>query len=534
MSELLDDLLARVNAMTPEEQAKAQAQAQAVIGSKKWIPNPGPQTDAYFCEADELFYGGEAGGGKSQLLLGLALNEHQNSLILRRYTDDARDLADFMVHIVGNDDGLNRQLLDWRIPNTTQRVEFAGCQHEHDKQRFKGDPHDLIAFDEIADFTESQFDFIITWNRSVNPKQRCRVVGAGNPPTAIEGLWVIRRWAPWLDPTFPKPAKSGEVRWYYRDHDDVEHWVDAPGKYDDGTGRLVSARSRCFIRSRLSDNPQLSATDYDRTLDNLPKEIRAAYRDGNFESGLKDQERQIIPTAWVRAAQQRWRPHAPDGMPMTGIGVDIAQGGADQTVLSPRYDGWFAKLDVHPGSDTPSGREVAGLVVGIRRSNAMVTIDMGGGYGGETYNLLKDNIDDRRLVRFKGAEATALRTNDRTYGFVNCRTAALWIFREALDPDQEHGSPISLPPDQELLADLCAATFRLTPRGIEAEPADKVKERLGRSPDKGVAVLMSWWAGEKYPHQVMSGLGGRNGRNRGMTAHGAPSGGRPGEKPWGW
>jgi hypothetical protein len=29
-----------------------------------WAPNPGPQSDAYRCEADELFYGGQAGGGR--------------------------------------------------------------------------------------------------------------------------------------------------------------------------------------------------------------------------------------------------------------------------------------------------------------------------------------------------------------------------------------------------------------------------------------------------------------------------------------
>ena len=30
----------------------------------EWHPSPGPQTDAYFSEADELLYGGQAGGGK--------------------------------------------------------------------------------------------------------------------------------------------------------------------------------------------------------------------------------------------------------------------------------------------------------------------------------------------------------------------------------------------------------------------------------------------------------------------------------------
>ena len=44
-----------------------------------WVPNPGPQTDAYFSPADELFYGGQSGGGKTDLGLGLALTAHRRS-----------------------------------------------------------------------------------------------------------------------------------------------------------------------------------------------------------------------------------------------------------------------------------------------------------------------------------------------------------------------------------------------------------------------------------------------------------------------
>ena len=42
--------------------------ADAETGAKKWMPSPGPQTEAYYSEADVLLYGGEAGGGKSDLL----------------------------------------------------------------------------------------------------------------------------------------------------------------------------------------------------------------------------------------------------------------------------------------------------------------------------------------------------------------------------------------------------------------------------------------------------------------------------------
>src|SRR5690349_13379609 len=49
-----------------------------------WAPLPGPQTLAYHSPADELFYGGAGGGGKTDLILGLALTAHTSSIIFRR------------------------------------------------------------------------------------------------------------------------------------------------------------------------------------------------------------------------------------------------------------------------------------------------------------------------------------------------------------------------------------------------------------------------------------------------------------------
>jgi hypothetical protein len=70
-------------------------------------------------------------------------------------------------------------------------------------------------------------------------------------------------------------------------------------------------------------------------------------------------------------------------------------------------------------------------------------------------------------------------------------------FREALDPGQPGGSPIALPPDPKLVADLTAPTFEVTPNGIKAEPKEKVCERLGRSTDRGDAVVMAWFEGPR-------------------------------------
>ena len=182
---------------------------------------------------------------------------------------------------------------------------------------------------------------------------------------------------------------------------------------------------------------------------------------------------------------------------MTAIGVDVAQGGADRTVLAPRFGPWYAPLIERPGILTPTGSHVAALVVEIRRNQAIVVMDMGGGYGGAAKERLNDNEIDVRP--FNGANASGERTRDRQLLLTNKRSEAIWRFREALDPDQDGGSPVALPPDPQLAADLGAPRWKLTPRGIQIELKEELKkpDRLGRSPDKGDAVVMAWSEGEK-------------------------------------
>ena len=66
---LLDQLTDRILKAPAKERAAIEAQARAIKRAKAWIPNPGPQTEAYLSEADIIHYGGQAGGGKTQLLL---------------------------------------------------------------------------------------------------------------------------------------------------------------------------------------------------------------------------------------------------------------------------------------------------------------------------------------------------------------------------------------------------------------------------------------------------------------------------------
>lgn len=432
----------------------------------------------------------------SDLGIGLALNEHHRSLLLRRTNKEAHGLLQRAVEIYNSTSGVNKQTgittPDGRL------IEIGGCEHEDDKQKRKGTPHDLYVFDEVTDFTESQYVFITTWNRSAKPGQRCRVVATGNPPTTPEGLWVIKRWAAWLDPHHPNPAQPGELRWYTTAADGQEIEVDGPGPHAIN-GESVTARSRTFIPSALSDNPDLASTNYGAVLSSLPEDLRRAYRDGVFTAAMSDDAFQAIPTEWVKAAQARWHDHPPVNVPMCAIGVDVAQGGKDRTVLASRHDGWYTKLIAYPGKDTPDGKVVAGLVVKHRRDGAKVVVDLGGGWGGDAYGHLKENGVD--CEGYMGVKGSLKRSSDQVFRFKNIRTEAYWRFREALDPSQPQGSTIALPPDNELVSDLCAPRYevkgKLDKAVLELESKDEVCKRLGRSTDKGDAVVMAWWAGRK-------------------------------------
>lgn len=503
----VEALLENLRLTDPKKRAEIdQLPAIKAMLAKKWIPNPGPQTVAYNSPADELFYGGEAGGGKSDLLEGLALNEHNQSLLLRRTNKEASKFIKRFSEILGHRDGWNGQLSTFTLPDRT--IEFGGCQLEDDKQKYKGDPHDFIGFDEIADFTESQYRFIIGWNRSAKKSQRSRVVCAGNPPTRPEGLWVLKYWGAWLDPTHPKPAKPGELRWYTTiAGEDTE--VDGPGPHEID-GEMIVARSRTFIPAELNDNPDLEESGYASVLAALPEELRAAYKEGRFDLAMRDDEFQVIPTHWILAAEKRWTPDGYKNFEMTAVGLDPAGGGKDPAAIACRYGGWYAPLVTVKGLETADGSAMAGHVLRHRRHGAPIIVDVGGGYAGAVIERFKDN--NIIYQRFDGSAGTIGKAKGSGLSFRNKRAESYWRFREELDPDQEGGSAIALPPDPELRADLAAQRWAIGARGIEIESKDDIRERIGRSPNKGDATVIALSEGNKAAVKRTTGLNGRKPR----------------------
>lgn len=525
-TELIEQFIGLQKSLQPDQLKELDALIDAETGALKFVPNPGPQTDAYFSEADELYYGGAAAGGKTALLCGLPINAHHDIQIFRREATQLRGLVKELTKILGSTSGFNSQLGIWRLPSG-QTIELAGIKDEGDKEKFQGREADYKGFDEICHFSRSQYRFIIGWNRSTRPNQRCRVVATGNPPLTAQGLWVIQHWAAWLDPTYPDPAKPGELRWPVRINDDegedikeiffrtkeeaIEHLGTLESAPRDHHGNLIPPRSRTFIAAALEDNPDLMRTGYAAVIDAMPKEVRDALK-GSFTGSMTDQPLQVIPTEWIRQAQGRWREDGHAHAPMTAMGFDPAGGGRDAAELAPRHDGWFAPLITTRGKETADGSLAAANIVQHRRDNAVVVVDAGGGaghgFGGTTIMRLKDN--NIPVVPYNGSNTSNARTRDGQLTFFNKRAEAWWQFREALDPDQPGGSVVALPPDAELVSDLASPTYEATARGIKIEEKDAIRKRLGRSPGKGDAVVMAWTAGAFDRNRPKYNVGGRS------------------------
>ena len=455
-----------------------------------WEPINTMQVLARASEAFEVWCGGKARTGKTDLILGLAITEHDNSIIFRTETSQVDALEDRSRELLrGTGAVYNASPVTkrWRNIPGNRTLKFGAIKFDKDIDKYYGRPHDLICFDEIAKFKEKHYLSVWGWACTVKEGQRVRIVCTGNPPADSSEIWVKRRWAAWVDDRHPNPARPGELRWFVNlDGKDTE--VAGPDtEIHDAKGKKLKPISRTFIPGELLDF--YKGTSYEAALDALPEPLRSQLRDGDFSAAEDDQARQVIPTEWVRAAMDRWEGMQQPDVPLRAIGVDVARGGDDQTVICKRWGNYFGELIKHGGKATQTGDAVVELItesLAPGEKPFKIMIDLGG-IGSSPFDTLKRlrfNVEG-----FVGAATSGETDAAGQLEFANRRAEAWWKFREALAP--ESGQELALPPDPELLADLTAPTWKLEARGIQIEKKEAVSKRLGRSTDCGDAVVMN-------------------------------------------
>jgi hypothetical protein len=490
-------------AATPEQRDELRRLLDSDLAQHVWRAQVGRQSEAADARVDILGYGGSAGGGKTDLIAGLALTEFDRSVIFRREKAQTEGIIQRLGEILGSTDGFNSQKAIWRVRTggEDRLIEFGGLDNLDDHQRWQGRPHALKAYDEATEMREFQVRFTMGWARTSKPGQRVLRLLTFNPPTTQEGRWVIKFFAPWLDDRHPRPAKAGEVRWFTTiKGEDVEVEDGRPfvifrgeplydfDPADFGPEKIVTPLSRTFIPSRVTDNYFYVRSGYIQTLQSLPEPLRSQMLEGDFKAGIEDDEWQVIPTAWIDEAMVRWQPREAKGA-MDSMGVDVAVGGKDKFVIARRHGLWFDELIRIPGHEIDqrqAGPQTAGHVIRYRKDRAPVHVDVIG-WGLTTANFLTEN--EVQVVAVNAAVRSLEQTRDGKLKFSNMRAEMVWRMRETLDP--ESAEPAALPPDPALKADLAAYKWKLTASGIQVRSKDEMKQELGRSPDDGDAVCMA-------------------------------------------
>jgi predicted phage terminase large subunit-like protein len=240
-------------------------------------PNEGPQTRFLASRADEVLYGGQAGGGKSAALIVMPLRwvHHPKfrAVILRRETPQLADLWDKAAQLYPRavpKVKANSTMGTWTFPSGA-RIWFTHCQHEDDVARFDGHEFCLAAFDELTHFTQRIYRSVRARLRTSAPDLPTITRATTNP--GGEGHeWVFRRWGPWLDPASELRAEPMQTL-HYVPGDLGEQWVPkgTPGSL-----------SRVFIPAALTDNPHVDSS-YRMVLADIDDPVRRSQLlDGNW------------------------------------------------------------------------------------------------------------------------------------------------------------------------------------------------------------------------------------------------------------
>ena len=252
-------------------------------------PHDGPQTVFLESAADIAIYGGAAGGGKSYALLLEPLRFVNvpgfQAVIFRRTAEQVRtagglwDESSGLYPLVG---GHGREhTLDWRWDDGGV-IRFEQLQHEQTKMEYQGAQITMLGFDELTHFTESQFFYMLSRNRSscgVKPYVRATT----NPDASS---WVARLIAWWIDQEtgYAIPDRSGVARWFVRDAERLA-WAATRDELVERYPEQLP-KSLTFVPAKLADNPTLMKADpnYRANLLALPRVERERLLGGNWKS----------------------------------------------------------------------------------------------------------------------------------------------------------------------------------------------------------------------------------------------------------
>jgi predicted phage terminase large subunit-like protein len=253
---------------------------------------------------DICFYGGQAGGGKTWA--GLAHHAKYiddplyRGLTLRRTTpmllkpgavwDEAKQLYRLL------DPTCRIKIKDHQIiASSGAEIAFSHFERVDDTDNFQGAQISSCVMEELCQFEESQFNYILSRLRT-KAKMKPNMRATMNPDP---DSWV-RKWVDWyLYPEGhelfgrPDPSKQGVIRWFVR-IDNEMFWADSKEELEDRYPDSVPLSFR-FIAASVYDNPHIEKS-YIAFLQGLPRIQKEILLYGNWEA--RPEANSLIRREW--------------------------------------------------------------------------------------------------------------------------------------------------------------------------------------------------------------------------------------------
>lgn len=279
-----------------------------------YIPHTPFRQQVYFLanNSEELLYGGQAGGGKSDALLMAALQyvtrdfmveddkgnlrNNYNALIIRRTLEDL-DMPNAIMDrakqwLLPLED---KGLVTWKeqkkrfIFDSGATLTFRYLNHNKHLNSYQGAELQFVGFDELTQFPENQYSYLHSRLRKLEYSPIPIRMRAGSNPGG-------------------------------RGHD----WVKA---------RFISPKSELpFISSAYTDNKYLNQEEYSKQLDKLDELTKQQLKYGNWDavitSGLLMNRSQFMKSLISQDDFKDWTPV------YCTIGIDPASTGTDKFAMS--------------------------------------------------------------------------------------------------------------------------------------------------------------------------------------------------------
>jgi len=236
-----------------------------------WQPQPGPQKYFFECPVEDAAFGGARGGGKSHAVIGIGMShllkygEHAKAMIVRHSLPQLEDLI-ASSHNVYPRIGATwaEQKKTWTFPNKAT-LKFRFLANRKDASNYQGHEYTLIVFEELTNWPDpGPVDMLRATLRSAHGipplfRATCNPGGPGHE-------WVYRRYI--------EPQNAVDMREIVKGNCKMRIFKDP-----------VSGVQRCFIPSRLQDNPALILKDpsyVQRLMDIGDPALVKAWLDGDW------------------------------------------------------------------------------------------------------------------------------------------------------------------------------------------------------------------------------------------------------------